>query len=200
MRQCSLIIGPLPLATVLFSWSFLLGCSETSVLEQVSQLPSDPGDGELNREIYQGPVPEELDIRLERRDVVPLTQDALIKFQAINRGKDPSVNYRWVLYEDGQLFLARHSGDTSNWQTPFDTDLPTTPTKRLSAEMVTSVIEELQKARFSEQPPYQADPTVEDGGFDIVTARVGTEVYEVIYEAVDTPLLEFLGMLVTDDD
>lgn len=42
-----------------------------------------------------------LDVRLQRRDTSPLPEGAWLRFQAINRGKDPSYNYRWLLYENG---------------------------------------------------------------------------------------------------
>lgn len=142
---------------------------------------------------YVGPIPDQLDVRLQRRDTDPLPPDALIKFQAIGRGKDPSYNYRWLLYTDGRWFLAWHSGDTSgDWQTPFDTPLPVSPTKQLKANVVNDIKKQLQKANFLAQPPYQADQTVEDGTFYVVTAQMDGQTHEVIYEGVYPPLVEFL--------
>jgi hypothetical protein len=147
----------------------------------------------MNERIFSGSIPENLDVRLERRDTTPLPPDALVRFQVINRGVLPDVNYRWVLYEDGRLFLARHSGDISgDYRIPFDTELPTAPTKKLPTDVVNEVKEHLNRANFLEQAPYHLDNNVEDGGFYVVTARINGKVHEVIYEAVYPPLVEFL--------
>lgn len=143
--------------------------------------------------ISSGPIPDKLDVRLERRDTTPLPPNALIRFQTINRGKSPALNYRWILYEDGRLFLARHSGDTSgDYRTPFDTELPSDATKQLESNVVKNVKEHLKQANFLEQAPYQLDNSVDDGGSYVVTARINGKVNEVIYEAVSPPLVDFL--------
>lgn len=132
-------------------------------------------------------VPEELDVRLERRDTSGLRGDVVVRFQRINRGPSPAPNYRWELHEDGALHLARHSGDTSDPYTPFDTDLPSKPTIHLEPDAIDDVLAALQAAGFAAQPPYQVDETVEDGAFTIITARLDGEVHEVIYEGVRPP-------------
>ncbi len=138
----------------------------------------------------------QLDIRLERRDRDPLPPDALVKFQVINRGKDPRDNYRWVLYEDGRYHLARHSGQHENWRVPFDTPLPELPTGQLAPDQVAAVAAQLQQADFFAQPAYQADMTVEDGSFYVITARADDQVHEAIYEALTPPLAQFLEALI----
>lgn len=150
----------------------------------------------MKKPVTSGPVPGKLDPRLERRDTSPLPPDALVRFQLMNRGKNPRPNYRWVLHEDGRLFLARHSGDTSgDYLTPFDTELPAKPTKVLPPGAVNEVKEQLGQARFLEQAPYYLDKTVEDGGSYVVTARINGKVYEVIYEAYSPPLVKFLSTI-----
>lgn len=140
-----------------------------------------------------GSVPENLDVRLDRRDKSRLPSEALVRFQAINRGKNPAYNYRWVLYDDGRLFLARHSGDTSgDYRDPFDTDLPTKPTRVLSKDEVSEVKSQLKKADFADQDTYYADPSVEDGTFYVVTARTGGKSHEVIYDGTRPPLVTYL--------
>ena len=139
-----------------------------------------------------GELPARLDVRLERRDRNPLPPEALLKFQVINRGKDPTYNYRWVLYLDGRWFLAKHSGDTSDWQTPFDTELPITPTKTLKAEAINEVTQQLRQADFLTSAPYWLNNSVEDGTFYVVTAQLDGKMHEVIYEAASTPLTDFL--------
>lgn len=143
-------------------------------------------------QIQTGPVPEDLDQRLERRDTDPLPVDALVRFQLINRGPSPHPNYRWLLYADGRLFLARHSGDRSDPYTPFDTELPREPSSRLSADVVAQVERALADSGFFTQPPYQLDTTVEDGAFYVVTAQLDGQTHEVIYEAHRPAPVDFL--------
>jgi hypothetical protein len=145
----------------------------------------------MEERIYRGSIPDQLDIRLERRDALPLPADALVRFQLINRGKSSRPNYHWVLYNDGRWFLARNVGG-KHWQVPFDTDLPAEPTRRFQADVVDEVKEQLQRADFLSQAPYQENRTVRDGGYIIVTARVEERVHEVIYVATRPPLVEFL--------
>lgn len=146
----------------------------------------------MKNKIYSGSIPEQLDIRLQRRETTPLPPGTWLRFQAINRGKNPRHNYRWILYEDGKLFFTAHSGDTSDWQTPFDIGWPATPSQNLARQRVDEVKKRLDEADFFAQSPYQVDNTVEDGGFYIVTARLDSREHEVIYEAIYPPLVEFL--------
>jgi hypothetical protein len=156
-----------------------------------------PGEGDNNvaNETTAGPIPEDIDIRLLRRDTEPLPVGAILKFQSIARGKNPANNYRWLLYDDGRWFLALHSGDTSDWQTPFDTELPASPTRTLPRNVLREVRKQLQQANLPGQQPYQADPNVEDGSYYVVTARIDGEEVEVIYDALYPPLVEYLDML-----
>jgi hypothetical protein len=147
----------------------------------------------MQKKILSGAIPVDLDIRLQRRDTTALPPKALIRLQVINRGKNPALNYRWLVYEDGSFFLAKHSGDTSgDYRIPFDTELPTEPTTRLPASTVKSIKQNLEQVHFLEQAPYHVDNSVDDGGFYVITARVNGKVHEVIYEAAVTPLVEFL--------
>ena len=146
--------------------------------------------------VTAGPIPDDLDVRLQRRDTSPLPPWALLRFQVINRGKGPWANYRWVLAQDGRWFLARHSGADHDWQVPFDTDLPTTPTKQVPASVVADVEARLRQADFLRQPHYHVDPTVQDGLYSVVTARLDNREHEVIYNAVYPPLVEFLREII----
>lgn len=198
---------PRTLALALFV-ALLVGCDSiagrsepvlaTNVASERSPSPAQ-GAVSMDRRMRAGPVPSELNVRLQRRDTTPLPSGALVKFQQISRGLDPRYNYRWVLYDDGRWFLARHSNDESDWQTPFDTELPTSPTKRLSANVVDQVKAELRKASFLTEQPYQEDPTVEDGSYFIVTARLDGNEHEVIYNAVYSPLVKFLRTIESND-
>lgn len=157
-----------------------------------------PGEGEnvVTSEVTAGPIPEALDVRLQRRDTEALPAGAIVRFQVISRAKDPSNNYRWLLYEDGRWFMAWHSGDTSgDWQIPFDTELPANPTRTLPRNVMDEIRQKLKEANLPGQQPYQRDPTVEDGSYYVVTALVDGREYEVIYEAVYPPLVEYFDML-----
>jgi len=154
----------------------------------------------MNGNFVAGPIPEDLDLRLIRRDTEPLPAGALIKFQAISRAKNPSNNYRWILYEDGRWFMAWHSGDTSDWQTPFDTELPAEPTANLARRDVQKIEKEIKNAGFAGQSPYLADPRVEDGTYYVVTARLKDQVHEVIYDAAYPPLVEFLDGIIYEHE
>jgi hypothetical protein len=138
----------------------------------------------------------QLDVRLQRRDTSPLPDGVWLRFQAINRGKDPSYNYRWQLHEDGRWFNAWHSGDTSDWQTPFDTPLPDQPTAELPATLLHQIREQLLLAQFMTQPPFQQDKTVEDGSYYVVTAQRDGQTHEVIYNAVSPLPVPFLEKIV----
>lgn len=147
----------------------------------------------MTNQIVSGEIPKDLDIRVQNRDTKPLPKEALVKFQVINRGLSPHANYRWLLYEDGRLFIDRHSGsDSSDYNFPFDRDFPSKPTKKLPAKVVNHVKQNLIDSGFLEQPPYQLDNRVEDGTFYVVTARISGRIHEVIYEAFYPPLVEFL--------
>ncbi len=144
---------------------------------------------ESNGDLYSGPVPERFDLQ---RDQSPLPLEALVKFQAIARGNDVWVNHRWVLYRDGRLYLAWNTGHDGYSTLPFDTELPDTPTQVLDKDSVNQVETQLRAGDFLQQPPYQIDTTVEDGTFYIVTARIDSKIHEVIYEAYESPLVDFL--------
>jgi len=154
----------------------------------------------MNSQIVAGPVPEDLDIRLVRRDTESLPSGALVRFQAISRGKNPRYNYRWLLFEDGRWFHARHSGDTSDWQTPFDTDLPAEPTAILSKKDIRDIKRQLERAGLADQDPYQADPRVEDGRYYVATARIDDAIYEIIYDATYPPIVEYLDGIVYEHE
>lgn len=145
-----------------------------------------------------GAVPEGLDLRIARRDVSELPAGALVRVQVIGLEKSPVNNYRWILYDDGRWFLARHSDDSNDWQNPFDTDYPADPTRRLPARDVKAVRKQLVSSRFDTQPAWQGDLRVEGGDAVVVTARLGTRAHEVIYQAVTNPLVEFLRRFVAD--
>ncbi len=143
----------------------------------------------MTDEFYAGPLPEGFEMD---RDHDPLPDGALVKFQVIDRGTDPTYNHRWVLYPDGRLFLAWNSDEVDFTAAPFDTELPDEPTAIVDAALVQQVKDELKAAEFLNQHPYQARLKVEDGTTYILTARFDETVYEVIYDACKPPLVAFL--------
>jgi len=147
---------------------------------------------------YSGPLPAEIDPRLERRDVSPLPADVLIRVQAINRGKNPQHNQRFMITRSGDVFAAGHSGDTSDWQTPFDQPFPSVPARRLEPERL-HALRALLESGFAAEPAYTADQTVEDGLFLVITARTGAGTHEAIYEAVQPSLVKEILELTAGD-
>jgi hypothetical protein len=145
---------------------------------------------------HHGGIPDDIDERLVQRDQSPLPDDALLRFQSIAHGPDPRSNHRWVLYDDGRLFLAFHSRDTEG-EVPFDTELPDKPTRVLSKKKVAEIRQLLEDEDFAELSPYQAREG-EDGMSLVVTARLDGQDHEVIYDRVHTPLTDRLLRVQTD--
>jgi hypothetical protein len=141
-------------------------------------------------------VPADVDVRLARRITDPLPDEVVVRFQRINRGPDPRINLWWELTAGGDVYLAAHSSDTSDPDTPFDTPRPDEPTVSLGPDSVADVTAALDAASFAEQPGYQWDPGVEDGTFSVVTARLPDGiVHEVVYEGVDRPPVDTMELL-----
>jgi hypothetical protein len=137
-----------------------------------------------------GPLPEGAEDW--ERDNDPLPATALVKFQSLARGPNVAGNYRWVLHDDGRLFVARNSADAAATGAVFDTALPATPTKTLPPATVKAVEQRLRDAKFATQPPYQANPSTQDGSWYIVTARLDGKLHEVIYDAYYPALVTYL--------
>jgi|GEM_PF-1735254 len=133
--------------------------------------------------LVKSAIPENLDARLANRDTAPLPEGAFIKFQLISRGKDPSANYRWILFDNGDLYIGHHSEDTSDRKTPFDLPIPKKPRSRLDRKKVQQLTSMLININFLQQEPYQLDKSVEDGGFFIIKAKLNGNEHEVIYDA-----------------
>ncbi|MDX1614734.1 MAG: hypothetical protein R3300_10530 [Candidatus Promineifilaceae bacterium] len=148
--------------------------------------------------IERGSIPETLDERLMRRDTRPLPEEALARFQYISRGKSPRRNYRWLLYDDGRFYLARHTSETGDWQTPFDTPLPDEPTDKLGWWQRRKVRQALEQSDFMNQAPYQEDTNVRDGAYYVVTVRRDGREHEVIYVAMTPPPVDELIQLAAE--
>ncbi|MEM7070499.1 MAG: hypothetical protein AAF403_01915, partial [Pseudomonadota bacterium] len=74
---------------------------------------------------------------------------------------------------------------------------PDHPANRLEVDQIEKIKQFLIEADFFSQPPYQANHRVEDGGFYIVTAKIGDQQHEIIYEAVISPIVRFLAAIDT---
>jgi hypothetical protein len=155
-----------------------------SYSDQTGDLSSVPND------LYNGPLPDGAEDWEYDQD--PLPPEALVKFQSLSRGPDVSRNYRWILYPDGRLFLARHSGNVAETSIVFDTELPSIPTKILDVATVKQVEKKLRNSNFFNQAPYQFNQGVQDGSWYVVTARLDNKIHQVIYDAYAPPLVDFL--------
>jgi len=147
--------------------------------------------------IVSGPIPDVLDERLVRRDTSPLRPGELLRVQAISREKDPSGNVRYVIMDSGEVFEGRHSPGTGDWQTPFDLPMGDRPVRKVGGRSVKK-LRKLLDERFSSEPPYQADPTVEGGVFMVVRGRTSQGEHEVIFDAVRPPILAEIIKLAWD--
>lgn len=143
-----------------------------------------------------GPLPEDLDERVRNRDSGPLPEGAFLRFQSISHSPDPRTNHRWVLYEDGRLFLAFHSRDTAG-AVPFDTPLPKKPTARLDSDTVDELRHLLVAEELPELAPYQCRPG-EGGMWQVVTARMEGGEFEVVYDRASTPLIDRLQRVASE--
>lgn len=149
-----------------------------------------PGEQAPGKVTGAGPVPDDLDERVVGRDTDPLPPGALVKFQAIAHSPDPRANVRWVLYDDGRVRLAYHSRRTDS-AVPFDTALPRRATGRVHEGTVEEIRELLRAESFGSLAPYQWRQG-EGGSWFVVTALVGGEAHEVIYDRASTPLVDRL--------
>lgn len=139
---------------------------------------------------YSGPVPDDADGRLARRDTTPLGEGRIVRYQRIGLEKSPTKNYRWELAADGSFYVAWHSDDDERWQEPFDTDYPDEPTDTLPADVVDQLKALIAEDGFFEREPYQRGATARGGRLDVVTVRLDGPEHEVVFENADTPLLE----------
>ena len=146
--------------------------------------------------LKKGPLPKRLSPKLEKRDTRPLPPEALIRLQQISRGKNPSNNFRWLLFLDGRVYHDVHHGGESDWSSPFTDDLAAEPLQTLAAETVADVENWLRQADFLDEPPYQIDENVRGGDIFVVTARLDDRLHEVIYSAVYPPLIDNLWSLI----
>jgi hypothetical protein len=143
-------------------------------------------------------VPQEIDVRLQRRETAPLGAGVLLRVQAINRGKNPSRNLRFFVTTSGEVYTARHSDDTGDWQTPFDEPYPPAPDRRLSPERLQSLRAVLD-SRFEGEAAYTADEGVEGGLFLVITARTRSGLHESMYEAALTAVAKEVLALAAGD-
>lgn len=147
--------------------------------------------------LVAGP-PDVPDRRLQRREPIALPAGAVLAFERINRGKNPSPNYRWLLTEDGAVRLARHSGDTSDPDRPFDTPLPEQPTGTLEPHRLAMIRAAIEAADPADQPAYLSDPGVEDGAFSVITLPTGSGSRELVLDGATTPLVQTLRQVAED--
>jgi hypothetical protein len=118
--------------------------------------------------------------------------DVIVSFYYISISKDYSPNYRWELHQDGRLFLVHHSGKNISFDITFDHPLPLKPTKILTKSQIQALNSQFEQAKFFEQPKFQKRLNVEGGSCVIVRVRHGDKSHEVVYENVESSLIEYL--------
>lgn len=141
-------------------------------------------------------LPNEYDSRLNAILSEPLSPDIAVSFYSLAVSKNPKSNYRWELYKDGRLFVTYHSGTNLTYEEPFDQPLPTKPTKTLTDSEVNTLYQQLERARFFEQPELQRT-RAKGGSFIILRARrfdadEDGMIHEVVYQNVESSLINYL--------
>ncbi|HEY9650705.1 MAG TPA: hypothetical protein V6C95_08585 [Coleofasciculaceae cyanobacterium] len=137
-------------------------------------------------------LPENYDSRLSDILRQQIPDDVIVSFYYISAAKDYSPNYRWELHTDGRLFLIHHSGKNISFDVTFDRPLPVKPTKILTNDQIQALYSQLEQARFFQQPQFQKRLNVEGGSCVIVRVRRDNRFHEVVYENVESPLVEYL--------
>ena len=137
-------------------------------------------------------IPKKLAADLEKRDQIPLGEDAFIKFQSIRLAPGLSGNYRYLILQDGRLFYAANVREfPKDRSIIFNTAMPETPNRILTGDEIGQIRSLLNEVDFFNQQVYQLEP-VRDGGLKIVTVRHGSKVHEVWYSNVHNPLTDYL--------
>ncbi len=132
--------------------------------------------------------------RLAGRDRGDLPDGAILRFEAISRGKDPQNDHRLVLFDDGRTFVAWH-GDERFGDKAFGDE----PAAVLGAGVLDEVRGLLADARLEDGPAHRVDPALEGGMWRIVTARGGDgRVCEVVFEGVPSPLADRMQQLASE--
>lgn len=122
-----------------------------------------------------------------------LPEGALVSYQRVSMGPGAIGNYRWVLYEDGRWYLGRNSQSYGGGHGPFESDLPATPTRVLTASIVREVEDRLRAGDFMRMESPLPDPTLQDGAETIITARLDGHVHAIRHYGAASPLLDYLA-------
>lgn len=131
------------------------------------------------------------DPRLDGVIAETVADDVAVAFAIISRAKSPAANYRWSLHADGRLFWAEHSGSRSDPQVPFDKEFAKKPRATLSAAQIASVQAALKTHKFFDHPGNETWDA-RGGSYYVVRARHQGKLHSVVFDAVRTPLVEFL--------
>jgi hypothetical protein len=137
-----------------------------------------------------------VDPELAARDRDPLPPGAVVRYQSISRSPDPRSNHRWVLHENGDLFLSMHTPDTAG-AAPFDTPYPAAPTRRLPASEVAEIKALMDDVAFFELPAVVAREG-EGGRWQVVTARDDGREHEVVFDRAGNALVDRLGRIASE--
>lgn len=118
---------------------------------------------------------------------------ALVSYQCVGLGPGAVGNHRWVLYEDGRWYLGRNSKGYNGRSGPFESDLPSTPTRILPPSVVQEVEDQLRAGDFLGMESPLPDPTLQDGAETIIIARLDGEIHGIRHVGAQSPLLDYLA-------
>jgi hypothetical protein len=164
--------------------------SDAAVIDGSTQMSSDPNS-------TRGALPQALADRLGELVSAPLPSDVVLSLADIGRTKDPSLNVRWQLTDDGRLFLVRHSGAGGDRSVAFDRPLPATPTATLPAAEVAALRDAVEDAGLFDHPGYE-EQRASGGTLLVVRARGARGVHTVVLVNVRSPLTERLQAVARD--
>jgi len=136
-------------------------------------------------------LPENYDLRLTNLLDEAIPHDVIVSFYYVAVSKNPSNNYRWELHRDGRLYITRHSGKNPSFEITFDKPLPKKPTKILSKDKISALYKRFEETKFFEQPKFRK-VFVQGGSYVILRVRRNNSLYEVVYENVESPLIDYL--------
>lgn len=153
-----------------------------AALLKLSQPAAEPAGDPVER----GPRPADL----QGIPAGELPAGALLLFRVYC--PDVRSNYRWLLHEDGRLFMNEHTWEGDPAQA-FDVDWAAEPSRRVDAAFLEQVRQQLAQSSFFEQAPYQRYRAYDSGRTYAVTARADGKTHEVIYRFYQSELVQLLA-------
>ena len=122
------------------------------------------------------------------------TDDVVVSFARVSRGRSPLGNFRWNLHADGRLFRAEHSGKDPQPGVAVDQPLSAKPVSTLSPAKVAEVRAALVKLDYFKHPGFEGIEGSKGGVYVIVRASSTDNVrHTVVFENASSKLVDYLA-------